>query len=96
VSIAPDRTSGERALRHICEICGKDEVLLPSEAFDSGWDYPPRMGHFGIISPRTCGDCPMDGTLWWALTSGARAQDLTEAQRATVERINGEPETILP
>ena len=96
MSIAPDRTAGERALRHICEICGKDEVLLPSEAYDGGWDYPPLMGAFGTISARTCGDCPIDGTLWWALLSSATAANLTASQLATLERIQGEPESILP
>ena len=46
-------------LKHICEVCGKEELLAPEEAFLAGWDYPPRMGAFGIVSPRTCPDCSM-------------------------------------
>lgn len=34
----------DRKLIHICEVCGKTEILTPEEAFNDGWDYPPRMG----------------------------------------------------
>ena len=61
-------------LRHICEVCGRTENLTPQEAFDEGWDYPPRMGSFGIVSPRTCPDCSMMDTAWAALTLEARPQ----------------------
>ena len=47
----------DKKLIHICEVCGKTETLTPEEAFNEGWDYPPRMGGFGIVGPRTCGDC---------------------------------------
>ena len=30
--------------RHICEVCGVEEILTPGDAFNLGWDYPPRMG----------------------------------------------------
>ena len=52
-----------RKLIHICEVCGKTELLTPEEAFNEGWDYPPRMGGFGIVGPRTCGDCPINLTV---------------------------------
>lgn len=35
-----------KKLIHICEVCGKTEILTPEEAFNDGWDYPPRMGGF--------------------------------------------------
>ena len=38
-----------KKLIHICEVCGKTEILTPEEAFNDGWDYPPRMGGFGIV-----------------------------------------------
>jgi hypothetical protein len=76
---------------HICEVCGKDELLTPEESFNAGWDYPPNMGAWRIISPRTCGDCLIDGTLWWALAvEGKLQEELTEAQQATLERILAE------
>lgn len=37
--------------KHICEVCGRCEILTPEEAFQAGWDYPPRMGFFGVLSP---------------------------------------------
>ena len=37
----------DKKLIHICEVCGKTEILTPEEAFNEGWDYLPRMGGFG-------------------------------------------------
>ena len=53
----------EQKLIHICEVCGKAKIMTSEQAFNEGWDYPPRMGSFGIVSPRTCGDCGMMETL---------------------------------
>ena len=81
--------------RHICEVCGVEEILTPGDAFDLGWDYPPRMGQFGIVGPRCCPRCPNVKTVWWALAIDGYTEDmLTEAQRATVSRIAGEPQSI--
>lgn len=82
-------------LRHVCEVCGRDEILTPDEAYSAGWDYPPKMGHFGIISPRTCGKCSITGTAWWSLEADDFTADmLTDAQRATITRILAEPASI--
>jgi hypothetical protein len=82
-------------LRHICEVCGLEQVLTPEAAFDAGWDHPPRMGAMGVISPRTCPDCPINRTVWWALAMDGYTPDmLSAAQRATVERILDEPGSI--
>ncbi|WP_078315523.1 hypothetical protein [Mycobacterium sp. D16Q16] len=84
------------SLRHICEICGVEEILTPEEAYTAGWDYPPRMGAFGIISPRTCPRCPMFGTVWAALASDGYTEDmLTDTQRETMSRILAEPGSIM-
>jgi hypothetical protein len=84
-------------LRHICEVCGAEEVLAPEEAFARGWDYPPLMGQFGVVSPRTCPNCVISGTLWWALAAcAARLDTLTVPQLVTLGRIQGEPESVLP
>ncbi|MBB3752520.1 hypothetical protein FHT44_005032 [Mycolicibacterium sp. BK634] len=80
-------------LRHICEVCGKDEILTPEEAFEDGWDYPPRMGAFGVISARTCGDCLINQTVWWAVMQGQN--QFTPEQMAVVERIRNEPASIM-
>jgi hypothetical protein len=81
--------------RHICEVCGAEAILTAGDAFDLGWDYPPRMGQFGVVGPRCCPRCPNVKTVWWALAiDGYTADMLTDAQRATVVRIAGEPESI--
>jgi hypothetical protein len=81
--------------RHVCEVCGRDEILCPDEAFAAGWDYPPRMGAFGVISPRLCPDCPTPETAWWMLMMERRSADaLTDRQRSAVERMLSEPESL--
>jgi hypothetical protein len=82
--------------KHICEVCGKVEILTAAESFEEGWDYPPRMGEFGVVSPRTCNKCPIDRTVWWAIAIEHYTKDmLSPAQRDVVLRIAGEPGTIL-
>lgn len=83
-------------LRHVCEVCGKEEVLTPDEAFEKGWDYPPRMGMFGVLSPRTCGDCAMVDTIWWKLMyQNVKPEDLSDKDKLTLSRILNEPASIL-
>lgn len=73
-------------LCHIREVCGKDEVLTPEQAHDQGWDYPPKMGQFKVVSSRTCGN----GTIWWAMgMEGKQVADFSEKQLETFE-----PESI--
>ena len=38
----------DKKLIHICEVCGKTEIMTPEAAFNDGWDYPPRMGSLGL------------------------------------------------
>lgn len=85
----------EKQYIHICEVCGKREILTPMEAHLKGWDYPPMMGSFGVISPRTCGACPITKTLWWALESEKKKlSDLDDGQKKTLKRILAEPDNI--
>ena len=63
------------SFEHWCENCGKREILTPDQAFHAGWDFPPRMGAWGVISPRTCGDCGIETTLWWALQTDELTMD---------------------
>lgn len=82
-------------LRHICEVCGIEETLTPEVAYEAGWDYPPKMGTFGVISPRTCPNCVIKQTVWWTLTVDKCTPDkLTARQRETLARIVGEPGSI--
>lgn len=53
------------------------------------------MGHFGIISPRTCPKCPISQSVWWAIAADGCAQDmLTDRQRRVIDRILTEPESL--
>ncbi|WP_078311269.1 MULTISPECIES: hypothetical protein [unclassified Mycobacterium] len=89
-------STDEGQLHHICEVCGRDEVLTADDAFDEGWDYPPRMGQFGVVGPRICPNCPASATVWAAIMlDGYTADMLSEQQQATIARIAGEPDSIL-
>lgn len=90
---------GDKPFKHICEVCGKEEILTSKEAFDAGWDYPGEegssMGFFGVLSPRTCGNCSITDTAWWAVvTEGKAKEQLSERQIQTIERILQEPENL--
>lgn len=81
--------------RHVCEVCGVEKVLTPEDAHDEGWDYPPKMGVFGVVGPRTCGYCPINRTVWWAIVVESCSADLlTPTQQQTMMRIHGEPHSI--
>ena len=83
-------------LKHICEVCGKTEILTPEEAFEQGWDYPPRMGAFGVVSPRTCGDCTIEETFWWRLMfHQVNLNELSDKDKEILERIVSEPSSII-
>lgn len=82
-------------LRHICEVCGIEEVLTPEAAYAAGWDYPPRMGAFGVVGPRLCAECSITDTVWWALVVDRYTTDMLDpAQQATLARITHEPDSI--
>ena len=90
----------ERPFWHYCEVCGKKEFITAQDAFDNGWDYPPNMGHFGMLSPRTCGNCLMQDTLFWKINQGGGIplvieSKLTPEELVTWRRIKGEPESLL-
>lgn len=90
----------ERRFCHCCEVCGKTAWITAREALDSGWNYPPHMGKFGLLGPRTCGSCRLTDTLFWKVhTSGGLPifceGDLSPHERATWCRIKGEPESLL-
>lgn len=81
---------------HICEKCGEQAILTPQEGFELGWDYPPKMYAFKVVSPRTCGDCGIEHTVWWDISMEKKGfGELTEAQHKTIARILQEPESII-
>lgn len=76
---------------HWCEVCGKTEVLTSEKAYRKGWDFPPRMGAWGVISPRTCNACPTNQTVWWAVQmDGCDAEQLSAHQHEVAARIVAE------
>lgn len=89
-----------RKFWHYCEVCGKKAYLTAEEAHNDGWDYPPKMGSFGLLSPRTCGECPIADTLFWKVnTSGGLPfvieKRLSPQELVTWRRIKNEPESLL-
>lgn len=91
-----------RPFWHYCEVCGRKEFITAQDAFDSGWDYPPNMGHFGLLGPRTCGSCLLTDTLFWKVNTEKKILlpivvegALTPEELVTWERIKGEPESLL-
>jgi hypothetical protein len=84
-------------LIHICENCGKTAILDSVTAFMQGWDYPPHIGAFGVVSPRTCGNCLINTTLWWEIAiNNTPVEELSPRHRDTLIRILFEPESITP
>ena len=88
-----------RPFWHYCEVCGKKVFCTAQEAFDSGWDYPPQLGTFGSLGPRTCGKCSITDTLWWKVQQQELPivieKDLTAEELKTWRRIKKEPESLL-
>ncbi|WP_257821618.1 hypothetical protein [Salipaludibacillus agaradhaerens] len=84
----------------ICENCDKKKTYDWNEqglkqAFDEGWDYPPFMYEYAVVSPRTCGECSVLGTVWWELEAcGTPVEKLNEDQKETLQRILNEPKSI--
>ncbi len=85
----------EKRFLHICEVCGRTEKLTAEEAHNKNWDYPPIIGEFGVLSPRTCGNCRMAETAYWAIVAEKKTlAELNENQIQTVERIMQEPDIL--
>jgi len=82
---------------HYCEVCGKKELLTADEAFEQGWDYPPGIYFFRLLTPRTCGGCSITKTLWWKLVTWEKhSSELTDSEWETLKRIQNEPESLIP
>lgn len=79
------------AFQHVCEVCGRIEQLTPTQAHASGWDYPPTLGVFGVISPRTCRSCPATATAWWQIIMlSTPSSEPDERHVRTTQRIHAE------
>lgn len=88
-----------RSFWHYCEVCGKKEYLTAEEAHDQGWDYPPKAGVFGLLGPRTCGECHMTDTLYWKVTASdfpiVIEKKLSPEELITWRRIKNEPNSLI-
>ena len=88
-----------RPFWHYCEVCGTKVLCTAQEAFDAGWDYPPQLGTFGLLGPRTCGGCDITSTLYWKVQQQALPivveSTLAEEELKTWRRIKNEPESLL-
>lgn len=89
-----------RKFWHYCEVCGKKAYVTAEEAHNDGWDYPPKMGCFGLLSPRTCGECLIADTLFWKVNTGGGLpivieKSLSPEELVTWRRIKNEPESLL-
>lgn len=80
----PDTTTKNT---YLCEVCDKQEELTEAEAYQAGWDYPPFIGMWGVVSPRTCPTCTIEGTAYWAILRG---DTLSDKHEATIKRILAE------
>lgn len=91
-----------RPFWHYCEVCGKKEYMTAAQAHDAGWDYPPSIGHFSLLGPRTCGDCPIESTLYFKVMACKKyplpvviPSLLTPDEAVTWRRIRQEPDSLL-
>lgn len=90
----------ERPFWHYCEVCNKKVFISAKDAFNDGWDYPPKMGHFGLLGPRTCGDCLLKNTLFWKINNNGSLPiviegELSPEELITWRRIKKEPSSLL-
>ena len=93
------KSMNSRPFWHYCEVCGAKVFCTAQDAFDAGWDYPPQLGRFGLLGPRTCGECDITNTLYWKVQQQAMPivieSTLTKEELKTWRRIKNEPESLL-
>ena len=93
------KSMNSRPFWHYCEVCGAKVFCTAQDAFDAGWDYPPQLGRFGLLGPRTCGECDITSTLYWKVQQQAMPivieSTLTKEELKTWRRIKNEPESLL-
>ena len=91
-----NKITPDTLILHVCEVCGKEETITAEEGYNMGWDYPPTIGAFRTVSPRTCGNCGIDKTLWAELMFNKTPIDeLSPRHKQTLLRILAEPNNIL-
>lgn len=73
---------------HWCEVCDTEAELTSDEGYEQGWDFPPKMGAWAVVSPRTCPNCTIDKTAWFAAMN--QKLELTAKHLQTIKRIGKE------
>jgi hypothetical protein len=83
-------------MRFWCEVCGHEQLMSSTDAFAAGWDAPPQMGVYGVLSPRTCPGCSIEKTLWWRVViDKLDPASFTDHDHRVLARIAAEPESML-
>lgn len=88
---AQKEPDSEHLDEYICEVCDLHADLTEEEAYKAGWDYPPFIGAWGIISPRTCPNCLIENTAYWQIIT-VGTENLSDKHMATIRRILAERE----
>lgn len=78
-------------MKYICEVCDTEAELEEEEAYHAGWDYPPFIGIWGVVSPRTCPNCTIEKTAYWHVMTVGASEPLSERHARTINRILAEP-----
>ena len=71
---------------YLCEVCDRTETLTEEEAYQNGWDYPPFIGLWGVVSPRTCPECGIEGTAYWHILREG-TENIPPHHLVTIKRI---------
>lgn len=89
---AQKNLDSETKNRYECEVCHRVDECTEEEAHRSGWDYPPFIGAWGIISPRTCPGCTIEKTAYWFIMMRSPEDEtpIPENHIATIKRILAE------
>lgn len=84
-----------RKYKYICESCGEEQIYnTPEEAYQDGWDIPPYIGTYGVLSPRTCPYCTIENTVYWkVMFSGS--DHLSTHDIEVITRIKNEPDSLM-
>jgi hypothetical protein len=82
----------EKINRYECETCTRVDETTEQQAYEAGWDYPPFIGIWGVVSPRTCPNCLIDTTAYWFILTQDRNAEMPERHKNTILRISKEEE----
>lgn len=94
-------------IRVQCEVCGKGQVFDAAKGLGEalkaadaeGWDtaYSPLSSGclYGLVSPRTCPECSLTESTWFALEGGRSPAELSDRQQRALARMLAEPFSLV-